>query len=213
MVYVYRLKLAVDDNVAIELDASSLDELCSEFVKLGGQEDWLRNTAAAVVVASLHGEAPRNIVRSLGGTIFSETESDPFAVDAGKSTETSSKTDSAPITPNAAPATSTAMSDPFANAESPMPSITSAVGLPADPWADEDPNAADKEWPGEAAVARTALMTNKPPPVDPWGSPEPSAPVRPQTPTETTTTTSAGRGLPGTVTPLSACARPRSRRR
>jgi hypothetical protein len=158
---VYRLSMAVDDNLCLEIEEPQFEDLLNLFEKMGGEKAWLINTAKAAVAASLHGEAVRTIVRSLGGTVVEDTET--------------------PRTAGAEPASN------GHGASTATGSADSAAGTRtaphSDPWATER-----EEYPGEASVAREALTGPGGGDADPWGSgngggtqtQQRSAPAQPQ---------------------------------
>jgi hypothetical protein len=175
----YRLTIAVDPNVSMEIEQASMDSLCDEFGKLGGDPEWLRNTAKAAVTASLHGEASRVVVRSMGATVI---ESSTLTEDPFTSAEIAQQSAGpmATIAPTASP--------PLTGPTGPTPPTSGITAK--DPWADEPEYRASEtetDWPGEAAVVRTALTSARAPATDPWGSPE--AVERPAQPSVTTTDT------------------------
>lgn len=68
----YELEIFVDENIALRLRHESFADLTAEFAKMGGDPDWLVNSVKSAVASSLHGEAVRVAVRSLGGSVISD---------------------------------------------------------------------------------------------------------------------------------------------
>ena len=140
---VYRLSMAVDDNLCLEIEEPQFEDLLDLFEKMGGEKAWLINTAKAAVAASLHGEAVRSIVRSLGGTVVEDTE-----------------------TPRTAGAGVASSGHGASTATGPTASAAGTQTAPhSDPWATER-----EQYPGEASVAREALTGPGGGDADPWGS-------------------------------------------
>jgi hypothetical protein len=144
---VYRLSMAVDENICLEIEELSFDDIVDAFEQMGGKKDWLINSARAAVAASLNGEPVRVLVRSLGGEVISDTE--------------------APQTSNSSPASngqSNGQNAPIAKRWE-EPAATTQTALRSDPWA------ADRnDYPGEASIARQALTRSGRPGDDPWNT-------------------------------------------
>ena len=145
----YRLSLAVDANICLEIEQDDLRELISEFERMGGDSAWLVNAAKASVARSLHGEAVGNVVRSMTGSVIEDADDTATQRSASGRGATNGRGASRATERDDAGTTRTARR---------------SDDSPADPWAsDRD------DYPGEAAVARRTLTSSKPTDSDPWG--------------------------------------------
>jgi hypothetical protein len=139
----YRLSMAVDENICLEIEEPQFEDVLDLFERMGGEKAWLINAARSAVAASLHGEAVRAVVRSMNGTVAEDTEIPSSASGNGASNGRSAS----PATGRAGSASGT------------------RTAPPSDPWAtDRD------EYPGEASVARETLTGPGGGGSDPWGS-------------------------------------------
>jgi hypothetical protein len=185
---VYRLSMPLDSNACFEIEHNSLEGLLEEYEKLGGDRDWILNSARASVAASQQGESVRTLARSMGAEVISDNQAQEPT-----NAIVASDASSGPVSSD--PFASPASGVPVTKPETPKPSTagTTRTALRseetqkplkpviADPWAEDAepaPQAAQVEknadpWPGEAAVVRAALTSNKTPAIDPWGAQEP----------------------------------------
>lgn len=72
----YRLSLAVDPNICLEIEEANFEDLLDLFEKMKGDRQWLINAAKASVARSLHGEAVGNVVRAMDGDVIADDSPD-----------------------------------------------------------------------------------------------------------------------------------------
>jgi hypothetical protein len=127
---VYRLSMAVDSNIAFEIEEAVFDDLLDLWEKMGGEKPWIINAVRASVAASLHGEPVRALVRGLNGQVIEDADN----------TQTQSSASGNGASNGRGASTATGRGDAAGG---------SRTAPPSDPWStDRD------EYPGEASVAR-----------------------------------------------------------
>ena len=152
----YRLSMAVDDNIQLEIEEPNFIDLLNLFEKMGGDKDWLVNTAKASVAASLHGEAARVITRSLGGNVKEDVQeqgASPAARSATGANGRGSTAGSGQTAPR---------SDPWASdqeypgeASVARDTLTSSRPRNDDPWGTEIPEESTEERQQRPSQGRT----------------------------------------------------------
>lgn len=162
----YRLSIPIDPDTCFEVEESEIEGVLAFWQRMGGSRQWLISAITGSVARSEHGEAAGNVVRVLNGTVIEDAES----------TQTPSSAGMPPASPESGATSAT----------SPNPEPASSIQTvrhsedtgPADPWASDR-----SDYPGEAAIARSALTGSGPANDDPWGSSTPAsgtqAPQRP----------------------------------
>jgi hypothetical protein len=149
----------VDENIRLQIEEEVFDDLLATFERMGGDTQWLVNTAKAAVARSLNGDPVGNVVRSMNGRVIAEDAGDEDVNSASprsRASRASERGDDAGTTRTAR------RSDE-----------------PSDPWA------ADRgDYPGEATVARRALTGTGPSDGDPWGEDTADGPRGSQRPAE-----------------------------
>jgi hypothetical protein len=145
---VYRLSMNVDENIILSVEEQVFEDLLETFEKMGGDTQWLINTAKSAVARSLHGDPVGNVVRSMNGSVVDAPEEDANAASRSRRASRADEDE------DDAGTTRTARRSEDK----------------ADPWAkDRD------DYPGEASVAREAVTgstkTQSRRQSDPWGAP------------------------------------------
>jgi hypothetical protein len=143
----YRLSMAVDANLCMEIEEQVFDDLLDLFERMGGDRQWLINAAKASVARSLHGEAAGNVVRSMNGSVHDADATAEQRSAGGRTVSNARGASDATATGDAGTTRTARRSDE-----------------PADPWAGDR-----SDYPGEATVARRALTGTGPSDGDPWG--------------------------------------------
>jgi hypothetical protein len=143
----------VDENIRLEIEETVFADLLETFGKMGGDTQWLVNTAKSAVARSLNGDPVGNVVRSMNGSVVDVQD------EVAKSASPKNRASRADDPEDDAGTTRTARR----SEDGPFPEK-------ADPWAkDRD------DYPGEASVAREAVTgsskTQSRRQSDPWGAP------------------------------------------